>query len=145
MSRASSKRGRMTPARCDAVALANGQVLGSAGTNLDDLDDLGDHRPGQTRGSRTRTGFPLADVGFSKRDVRAASRLLGLETAAKPAAACLAWRIAYGDSVTPELLARIEAAEEEVRALPAARSCGGRRRHVMYECTDGVYPSPSFR
>jgi pyridinium-3,5-biscarboxylic acid mononucleotide sulfurtransferase len=60
---------------------------------------------------------PLVDAGFAKRDVREVSGLLGLATAEKPAAACLASRVAYGDRVTPELLARIEAVEEAVRAM----------------------------
>ena len=80
-------------------------------------DDLGDHRPGQRAATERGLVFPLVDAGFAKADVRAASRLLGLETADKPAAACLASRVAYGDAVTPDLLARIEAAEEAVRDM----------------------------
>jgi uncharacterized protein len=38
--------------------------------------------------------------------------MLGLVTAGKPAAACLSSRIAYGDPVSPELLGRIEQAED---------------------------------
>jgi pyridinium-3,5-biscarboxylic acid mononucleotide sulfurtransferase len=84
------------------------------GTNL---DDLGDHRPGQRAAVERGVIFPLVEAGFSKNAVREASRNLGLETADKPAAACLASRVAYGDNVTPELLARIEEAEEAVRAM----------------------------
>lgn len=84
------------------------------GTNL---DDLGDHRPGLRAAAERGTVAPLVDAGFGKQDVREVSRALGLRTADKPAAACLASRVAYGDQVTPELLARIEAAEEAVRAL----------------------------
>ncbi|OIV35535.1 TIGR00268 family protein [Mangrovactinospora gilvigrisea] len=84
------------------------------GTNL---DDLGDHRPGQ-RAARERGAIaPLVDAGFSKADVRAAAASLGLEVAEKPAAACLASRVAYGEEVTPEVLARIEAAEEALHGL----------------------------
>lgn len=88
------------------------------GTNL---DDLGDHRPGLRAAAEREAIAPLVDAGFSKQDVRDASRHLGLRTADKPAAACLASRVAYGDQVTPELLARIEVAEEAVRALGFAR------------------------
>jgi pyridinium-3,5-biscarboxylic acid mononucleotide sulfurtransferase len=84
------------------------------GTNL---DDLGDYRPGQRAASERGVIAPLVDAGFTKQDVRDASRRLGLETADKPAAACLASRVAYGDAVTPELLHRVEAAEDAVRAL----------------------------
>lgn len=88
------------------------------GTNL---DDLGDHRPGLRAAAERGTVAPLVDAGFGKQEVRDASRALGLRTADKPAAACLASRVAYGDQVTPELLARIEAAEEAVRALGFSR------------------------
>jgi uncharacterized protein len=78
------------------------------GTNL---DDLGDHRPGQAAATARGAVFPLLDAGLTKAAVREISAELGLATADKPAAACLSSRIAYGDAVTPELLARIELAE----------------------------------
>ena len=78
------------------------------GTNL---DDLGDHRPGQVAATSRGAVFPLVDAGLSKANVRAISAELGLRTADKPAAACLSSRIAYGDEVTTELLSRIERAE----------------------------------
>ncbi|NDK23979.1 ATP-dependent sacrificial sulfur transferase LarE [Streptomyces sp. TR1341] len=84
------------------------------GTNL---DDLGDHRPGQAAAAERGVLAPLVDAGFTKELVRAASSRLGLETADKPAAACLASRIAYGDPVTPEGLAAVERAEEALRTL----------------------------
>lgn len=84
------------------------------GTNL---DDLGDHRPGQRAAALRGAVAPLVDAGFTKADVRAASGLLGLGTATKPAAACLSSRVAYGDPVTREVLARVESAEDAVRAL----------------------------
>ncbi|MFC5996353.1 ATP-dependent sacrificial sulfur transferase LarE [Pseudonocardia hispaniensis] len=84
------------------------------GTNI---DDLGDHRPGQHAAAVRGAIAPMVDVGLTKADVRAVSARLGLVTAAKPAAACLASRVAYGDPVTPEVLARVEAAEAAVHAL----------------------------
>ncbi|MPY96338.1 MAG: ATP-dependent sacrificial sulfur transferase LarE [Acidimicrobiia bacterium] len=84
------------------------------GTNV---DDLGDHRPGQHAAAARGAIAPLCDVGFGKAEVRRVSGALGLSTAAKPAAACLASRVAYGEPVTAELLHRIEVAEEAVRAL----------------------------
>lgn len=86
----------------------------AVGTNL---DDLGDHRPGQQAAAQRGVLSPLVDAGLGKAAVREASRVLGLRTAAKPAAPCLASRVAYGETVTPEVLARIEAAEEVVRGL----------------------------
>lgn len=80
-------------------------------------DDLHEHRPGQAVALSRGARFPLAEAGLSKEDVRALSRELGLETWDKPAAACLASRIAYGVPVTSEALARIERAEDLLRSL----------------------------
>ncbi|GAB3149587.1 ATP-dependent sacrificial sulfur transferase LarE [Microbispora hainanensis] len=84
------------------------------GTNL---DDLGDHRPGQRAAAERGAIAPLVDAGLTKADVRAVSRKLGLVTADKPAAPCLASRVSYGDPVTPEILRRIETAEAALRDL----------------------------
>jgi uncharacterized protein len=81
------------------------------------LDDLGDHRPGQKAAEEGGARFPLVDAGFSKVDVRAASRQLGLRTWDKPAAACLASRIPYGTEVTVGLLGRIDRAEAALHRL----------------------------
>ena len=84
------------------------------GTNV---DDLGDHRPGQVAARRQGAVAPLLEAGFGKAEVRVASRRAGLPTAEKPAAACLASRIAYGDPVDAAALARVEAAEEALHRL----------------------------
>jgi pyridinium-3,5-biscarboxylic acid mononucleotide sulfurtransferase len=81
------------------------------------VDDLGDHRPGQTAAAEHGARFPLVEAGFTKDDVRAWSRHLGLRTWDKPAAACLASRLPYGTPVTLGRLARVEAAEAALRAL----------------------------
>ena len=60
---------------------------------------------------------PLADLGFSKADVRAAAEHLGLSSADKPASPCLASRIPYGTAITRENLGQIERAEEALRSL----------------------------
>jgi pyridinium-3,5-biscarboxylic acid mononucleotide sulfurtransferase len=85
------------------------------------LDDLGDHRPGQQAAVAGGAVFPLVDAGFTKRDVREASRRLGLRTWDKPAAACLASRVPYGTTVTVPILGRIERAEAALRALGFAQ------------------------
>lgn len=81
------------------------------------LDDLGDHRPGQTAARDGGAVFPLVDAGFTKDDVRAHSRVAGLRTWDKPAAACLASRIPYGTPVTLGVLRSVERAETGLRAL----------------------------
>ena len=61
--------------------------------------------------------FPLVAAGFSKDDVRAASRVLGLRTWDKPAAACLASRIPHGTPVSVGLLSTIDRAEAALKRL----------------------------
>jgi uncharacterized protein len=80
-------------------------------------DDLGDFRPGLQAASNYEVRSPLAECGLTKEDVRALARYWGIEVWDKPATPCLSSRIAYGVSVTPERLARIDAAEQALRAL----------------------------
>ncbi len=81
------------------------------------LDDLGDHRPGQRAAIESGAEFPLVTAGFTKADVRAASRAMGLRTWDKPAAACLASRIPYGTEVSVEILGRVGRAEAALHRL----------------------------
>ena len=64
------------------------------GTNADDL--RAGFRPGIRAAAERGAWAPLARAGMTKDDVRAAARRWGLPLADKPAAACLASRIAYG-------------------------------------------------
>ena len=97
------------------VPLAQIEGLALAvGTNT---DDLGDWRPGQRAAQEHGVLTPLVAAGFSKADVREASRRMGLRTADKPAAACLASRVAYGVQVTSGRLSRIERAEALLRSF----------------------------
>ena len=95
----------------------------TTGTNASDV--AAGFRPGikaaAERGART----PLADAGLDKAAVRAVARHWGLSVWDKPAAACMASRVAYGISVTPARLARIERAETAVRS-----ALGGRVRDL---------------
>lgn len=81
------------------------------------VDDLADHRPGQRAAAERGARFPLVEAGLTKDLVRRVSGQLGLRTAAKPAAACLASRVPYGTPVTVGVLAEVEAAEAGLRAL----------------------------
>jgi uncharacterized protein len=81
------------------------------------VDDLGDHRPGQAAAASRGAVFPLVDAGFTKADVRAASKELGLRTWDKPAAACLASRVPYGTPVTLGVLDSVAKAERALRGL----------------------------
>jgi len=76
------------------------------------LDDLSDYRPGRKALEELDIRSPLLAAGFSKAEIREASKKSGLETFAKPSLACLASRFPYGERITREKLARVEAAEE---------------------------------
>ena len=81
------------------------------------VDDLGDHRPGQKAAADGGAVFPLVAAGFTKTDVREASRLMGLRTWDKPAMACLASRVPYGTEVSVALLSQVDRAESALRRL----------------------------
>ena len=85
----------------------------ATGTNADDA--VAGFRPGIRAAAERGAATPLLDAGLTKAQVRAASRRWGLETADKPALACLASRIAYGVQVTSYGLARVDAAETALR------------------------------
>jgi len=81
------------------------------------IDDLSDYRPGKKALDELGIRSPLRDAGMTKKDIRDYSRELGLETWDKPALACLASRIPYGERITIESLSRVEKAEEYMRDL----------------------------
>ena len=75
------------------------------------VDDDGDYSPGARAIRELGIRSPLHDAGLTKADIRALSRAMGLPTADKPSAACLASRIPYGDRIDGALLARVDRAE----------------------------------
>ena len=97
----------------EAAAEGGGTVV-VLGVNL---DDLGDHRPGQQAAAEAGAVFPLVEAGFTKADVRSWSQQLGLRTWDKPAAACLASRVPYGTPVNLVTLRSVADAESGLRAL----------------------------
>ncbi len=84
------------------------------GTNADDLSD---YRPGAQAAREHRIESPLAQLGFSKSDIREYSRARGLPTWKQPSSPCLSSRLPYGTPVTVGRLKRVERAEEALRAL----------------------------
>lgn len=95
------------------IAAAEGATV-VLGVNL---DDLGDHRPGQKAAIDGGAEFPLVAAKFTKADVREASRLMGLRTWDKPAMACLASRLPYGTEVSVALLSQVDRAESALRRM----------------------------
>ena len=98
----------------EPVAARLGGAPIALGTNL---DDLGDVRPGIAAARARGARMPLVDAQFTKADVRAASRAIGLRTWDKPQLACLSSRFPYGTQITPDRLRRVDAFEDGLRAL----------------------------
>lgn len=96
------------------VARARGFGTVVDGTNA---DDLGDYRPGAQAAREHAVASPLADLGFTKAEIRLRSRELGLPTWQQPSSPCLSSRLPYGTGVTVERLGQVERAERALRAL----------------------------
>lgn len=80
-------------------------------------DDPGDYRPGMKAAADHGIRSPLIELGINKLTVRQLAHFWRLSVAEKPAAPCLASRIAYGVEVTEERVHRIELAEVAVREI----------------------------
>lgn len=100
--------------KLDQLARTRGFTAVAYGVNV---DDQGDFRPGQRAAAEHRVLTPLVDAALTKAEIRELSRRAGLPTWDKPAAACLASRIAHGIAVTEENLKQVERGEEALRAL----------------------------
>lgn len=78
-------------------------------------DDMNDFRPGMQAAIEQGARAPLAELGFTKDEIRQLSRWLGLPTWNKPSFACLSSRFPYGSTITPQKLQQVEKAEEFLR------------------------------
>jgi uncharacterized protein len=81
------------------------------------IDDLKDYRPGSRASRELGIRHPLQEAGFTKKDIREMSRRYGLPTWDKPALACLASRVPYGNEINSKTLARIDQAEKYLQAF----------------------------
>jgi pyridinium-3,5-biscarboxylic acid mononucleotide sulfurtransferase len=104
---------RMMASALRRLAGETGMACVADGTNA---EDLGGHRPGYRALVEAGVVSPLAELGFFKGDVRRLARHYGLDWG-KPSGACLASRIRHGSRITPEVLRRVDEAEEFLRAL----------------------------
>jgi uncharacterized protein len=91
-----------------AYAKSRGITAVFDGSNTDDLND---YRPGLKALEELGVQSPLREAGLSKAEIRELSKIMGLPTWDKPAFACLASRIPYGQAIDVEKLAAVEAAE----------------------------------
>ncbi len=96
------------------VAKAANMAVIADGANI---DDMGDVRPGMKAAAEWHVQHPLQDAGLTKEEIRTLSRQLDLPTWDKPAFACLASRIPFGERITPVKLERVAAAETIIRNL----------------------------
>ncbi|MEM2112404.1 MAG: ATP-dependent sacrificial sulfur transferase LarE [Candidatus Bathyarchaeia archaeon] len=89
------------------------------GTNFSDLSG---HRPGFKAVKEMENVFsPWAETGFTKEEIRALAQKFGLAIHDKPALACLASRIPFGEQITEERLYRVGKAEQIVRKISGVR------------------------
>ena len=109
--------------------------LGAAVTLGVNLDDLGDHRPGQEAARQRGARFPLVDAGMHKSDIRALARQWGLPIWDRPAMPCLSSRVPYGTPVTVRVLSRIDRAEAELRRR-VGEGLAGSPGHTMSQIRD---------
>lgn len=104
------------------------------GTNSDDRRD---YRPGLRAAERHGVRSPLAECNFSKADIRAMSKQLGLETWNRPSSPCLSSRFPYGTRITVPALRRVEKAEKFLEGFGLqdlrVRDCGDTARIEVRE------------
>jgi len=81
------------------------------------LDDLKDHRPGIKAAEEMGIVSPLAEAGFTKKELRAHMRNMGLVGWDKPPSPCLASRIPYGHEITLEKIGQVRKAERFLKSL----------------------------
>jgi uncharacterized protein len=125
--------------RLAEVARRRGADVVIDGTNADDLLE---HRPGAQAARELGVRSPLAELGWGKREVRAAARALGLPTWNAPAAPCLSSRVRYGLGITPERLRQVEAGEAYLRELGVTGDLRVRHHgaHATIEVAPGEFP-----
>lgn len=110
------KRFRYTKLR--ELADRKGFRIIADGTNT---SDLGQYRPGLRAVQEMEVYSPLLEAELSKQETRVIAKQLNLPTAGKPAGACLASRVPYGQELTKDRLKRVSEAEDIIRGLTEAR------------------------
>lgn len=99
------------------------------GTNFSDLSG---HRPGfKAIKEMKRVYSPWAENEFTKEEIRRLSRKLGLSVYDKPALACLASRIPFGEQITEKRLNRVEKAEQIIKEISGVRQLRVRDHHDL--------------
>lgn len=97
-----------------SLAATEGLVWVADGSNVDDDND---YRPGMRALSELGIRSPLREAGLTKAEIRELSRRFDLPTWDKPAYACLATRIPYGQPLSTETLRMVEQGEAALRGM----------------------------
>ena len=95
-------------------ARAHDAAVVMEGTNQDDLKQ---YRPGIQAVKELGVKSPLMEAGFTKAEIRAYAKELGISVAERPSSPCLATRLPYGTEIDMALLKRIGEGEEALRNL----------------------------
>ena len=114
-------------AQLEGMAAPLGVAVIANGANW---DDRGDHRPGMHAATEHSVRSPLLECELTKAEVRQLAADWELPVWDKPASPCLSSRIAYGEEVTPERVAMVDAAEQFLK------SRGFRELRVRYHKGD---------
>ncbi len=93
-------------------AIAHGYPVMLEGSNADDLKA---DRPGAKASKELAVRSPLQEVGYSKREIRKVSQLLGIPVWDRPSSPCLATRIPFGTAITHADISVVAQAEEELK------------------------------
>jgi len=100
--------------RLQPIAESEGGAVIIDGTNASDDSDF---RPGRIAGKENGVQSPLFQAGITKEEIRLIAREMGLSVWDKPAMACLSSRVPQGMLIVPELLKKIEQAEDVLVSL----------------------------
>ena len=101
----------------DVLALIATDAGGAQVVSGANADDLGDFRPGLRAAAEHGVRHPLVEVGMTKPEVREAARELGVPSWDRPASACLSSRIAFGVTISVEMLSKVGRAEQLLKEL----------------------------
>ena len=121
---------KITSALLQSIADEEGIGCIADGVNLSDYRDF---RPGIAASDEMGIWHPFVQACLSKEDIRSIAKSIDLPVWNRPASACLASRIPYGEAITEEKLRMIDDAEQGLAALGFAQirvRCHGRLARV---------------
>lgn len=101
--------------RLSGFAVKNGFDCVLDGTNVSDLSG---HRPGYKAIKELQlVKTPFIELGITKSEIRKMASSVGLDISEKPASACLASRIPWGNRIEEAILRQVDSAENALRDI----------------------------